>query len=116
MKKILFSILIFLMFSITLKAQVKIGDNPTVINAKAALEVESTVAPLKGVLLSRITTQQMKDIPSPETGLMVFNSTLNKICVYNGTQWACTNDGSGGKKKNDNSDEGTSNDPKTRKE
>ena len=113
MKKAFFLVIGILLLGLTTQAQVKIGDDPADVHSSAALEVRSTT---RGVLLSRLITSQMEAIPTPEIGLMVFNTTLNKICVYNGTQWACTNDGSGGKKKNDNSYEGTSNDPKTRKE
>jgi len=51
---------------------------------QAKLDVTSTT---DGVLLPRLTHAQMYGIPSPPAGLMVYNTTFNKLCVYNGTNW-----------------------------
>lgn len=79
-------------------AQVKIGDNPTTINASAILDVESTN---KGFLPPRvplISSTDVVTIPSPATGLLVFNTQnsgtgtnaveANRIYFWDGTQWA----------------------------
>jgi uncharacterized protein (TIGR02145 family) len=50
-------------------AQVKVGDNPDVIESSAELEIESTS---KGFLPPRMTEAQMNAIVSPAEGLMVF--------------------------------------------
>ena len=54
------------------------------IEASAALEVESTA---KGFLPPRMTTAQKVAISSPAEGLVVFDTDLNILCVYNGSAW-----------------------------
>ncbi len=54
------------------------------IAASAMLDISSTT---KGVLLPRMTTTQVNAISSPAAGLMVYNTTLNKLCFYNGSSW-----------------------------
>jgi hypothetical protein len=51
---------------------------------QAKLDVTSTT---DGVLLPRLTHAQMYGISSPPAGLMVYNTSFNKLCVYNGTNW-----------------------------
>jgi len=58
-----------------------IGTNTP--NASALLQVDSTT---QGVLFSRMTTTQKNAISSPATGLVVFDTTLGKLCVYS-TTW-----------------------------
>ncbi len=53
-------------------------------NASAALDVTSTTG---GLLPPRMTVGQMNSIPSPATGLMVFNTTSNCVEYYTGTAW-----------------------------
>ena len=50
----------------------------------AVLECNSTT---RGFLPPRMTTTQKNAIATPATGLMVYDTTLNLICVYNGTSW-----------------------------
>ena len=50
-------------------AQIKIGDNPTILQPSAVLEMESTT---KGMLPPRMTQAQMNSIPAPATGLVVY--------------------------------------------
>jgi hypothetical protein len=52
--------------------------------ASAILNVDSTT---KGFLPPRMTTTQKNAIGTPAQGLMVFDTTLVKLCVYNGTAW-----------------------------
>jgi len=56
----------------------------TTLPASALLIVSSTT---QGFLPPVMTTTQKNAITSPATGLIVYDSTLNKICVYNGTAW-----------------------------
>jgi nitrogen fixation protein len=56
----------------------------TAINASSQLEVRSTT---KGFLPPRMTTTQKNAIASPAAGLMVYDTTLNLMSVYNGTIW-----------------------------
>lgn len=52
--------------------------------ASAKLFVNSTT---KGFLPPRMTTTQKNAIASPATGLMVYDTTLNLMALYNGTTW-----------------------------
>lgn len=53
-------------------------------NASALLDVQSTT---KGVRMPNMTTTQKNAIASPAAGLMVFDTTLAKLCVYTGAAW-----------------------------
>jgi hypothetical protein len=53
-------------------------------NASALLDVQSTT---KGLRLPNMTTTQKNAISSPAAGLMVFDTTLSKACVYSGAAW-----------------------------
>ena len=50
----------------------------------AILEVQSTT---KGFLPPRMTTTQKNAIATPAAGLVVYDSTTNKLCCYNGSTW-----------------------------
>jgi len=52
--------------------------------ASAILDVQSTT---KGVRMPNMTTTQKNAISSPVAGLMVFDTTLAKLCVYSGSAW-----------------------------
>ena len=52
--------------------------------ASAMLDIRSTT---RGFLPPRMTTTQKNAIGTPAAGLMVFDTTLAKLCVYNGTAW-----------------------------
>jgi hypothetical protein len=52
--------------------------------ASAILQAVSTT---QGFLPPRMTTTQKNAIATPATGLMVYDTTLNLISVYNGTIW-----------------------------
>jgi hypothetical protein len=61
---------------------VAIGGNFNAV-ASAILEIRSTT---KGFLPPRMTTTEKNAIASPAAGLMVYDTTLNKLCVYT-TAW-----------------------------
>jgi hypothetical protein len=71
------------MFSSTRNVVIQSGGTFTDI-ASARLAVNSTT---QGFLPPRMTTTQKNAIASPATGLMVYDTTLNLISVYNGTMW-----------------------------
>ncbi|MBI3419887.1 MAG: hypothetical protein HY053_07135 [Proteobacteria bacterium] len=52
--------------------------------ASALVDIYSTT---KGLLPPRVTTAQRDAISSPATGLTVYNTTTNKLNVYNGSAW-----------------------------
>lgn len=54
------------------------------INSKAILDLVSTT---RGVLLPRLTTTQKTTIAGVPEGLILFDLTLHKLCVYNGSAW-----------------------------
>jgi hypothetical protein len=57
--------------------------NTTAVNASAILQADSTT---QGFLPPRMTTTQKNAISSPAAGLVVYDTTLNKLCVYT-TAW-----------------------------
>jgi len=56
----------------------------TTANASAIIDAQSTT---KGVRMPNMTTTQKNAIASPAAGLMVFDTTLAKLCVYSGSAW-----------------------------
>lgn len=56
----------------------------TSVDSSAALQVDSTT---KGFLPPRMTTTEKNAITTPATGLVVYDSTLNKLAVYTGAAW-----------------------------
>lgn len=58
--------------------------------ASSILDINSTTL---GVLLPRLTTTQQNAIPSPATGLLIFNSTTGGFQYYTGAAWAALDAG-----------------------
>lgn len=90
MKRLIFLFFFGLCVAHTSTAQVKIGDNPQNIDASSVLELESTD---KVLVITRVTTVQMNSI-SPLQGALVYNTDLQGVHYYDGTQWV--NIGGGG--------------------
>ena len=67
---------------ITAAGNVSIGTSSP--SASAILDAQSTT---KGVRMPNMTTTQKNAISSPAAGLMVFDTTLAKLCVYSGSAW-----------------------------
>jgi len=61
-----------------------VGIGTSAPNASAILDAQSTT---KGVRMPNMTTTQKNAISSPAAGLMVFDTTLSKLCVYSGSAW-----------------------------
>lgn len=61
-----------------------LGIGTTSPNASALLDVQSTT---QGVRMPNMTTTEKNAIASPAAGLMVFDTTLAKLCVYSGSAW-----------------------------
>lgn len=77
----------FVLFaSLQLNAQVvhKTVDNPTAFTKSVVLETQSNN---KGGLPSRMSTKERNAIVSPATGLVVYNTTKEKLEVFTGTVW-----------------------------
>lgn len=88
MKKILI-ILTFALLTFSSFAQVGIGTKNAA--PSAVLDVSSTT---KGFLPPRVTPAERNAIASPPAGLVVYNTTDNRLEFSNGTQWVNLNDGS----------------------
>lgn len=56
----------------------------TTANASAILDAQSTT---KGVRFPNMTTVQKNAVAAPAAGLVVFDTTLAKLCVYSGAAW-----------------------------
>lgn len=63
----------------------KVGIGTTTPNASALLEISSTA---KGFLPPRMTTTQRDSITLPATGLVVYNTTTNKLNVREASEWS----------------------------
>jgi hypothetical protein len=61
-----------------------VGIGTTTDVASAQLQMSSTT---QGFLPPRMTTTQKNAIATPATGLMVYDTTLNLMALYNGTVW-----------------------------
>ena len=61
-----------------------VGIGLNIVPLCAAFAVQSTEA---GILFPVVTTVQKNAIPAPVQGLVVYDSTLNRLSAYNGTAW-----------------------------
>jgi hypothetical protein len=68
----------------TAPASDNIGMGTNTPNASALLDVSSTT---KGFLPPRMTNAQMVAIATPAAGLVVYDTTNNKLSVYDGSTW-----------------------------
>lgn len=62
--------------------QITVGGNTP--NVSASVDIQSTT---RGFLPPRMSTTQKNAIATPATGLVVYDSTLNLLQLYNGTSW-----------------------------
>lgn len=76
-------LLLFILLSTSLFAQVKIGNNPSQININSLLELESSE---KVFVLNRLTSVEMNNI-QPLHGALVYNTDEKCIFLYEGTYW-----------------------------
>lgn len=61
-----------------------VGIGTSTPNANAILDVSTTT---KAFMPPRMTTTQKNAIASPTSGMVVYDSTLNKLCVYGAASW-----------------------------
>ena len=69
---------------VNLEAQISINNDGTTPNPGAMLDIASTN---RGILLPRVSEVERNAIPSPATGLLVYNSTSNLLNFFNGSFW-----------------------------
>jgi hypothetical protein len=84
MKKITSFLFLFLLAGVVSYAQVSIATDNSGPDPSAMLDVKSSD---KGFLPPRMTTVQMNGIVSPISGLLVYNTSVNALYWYNGTNW-----------------------------
>lgn len=83
MKKIYYILTILLcVFLQTANAQMGVNSTGAVPASSAMLDVSSTT---KGFLMPRLTTTQRDAIPSPANGLMIYNTSIGELQVYEGS-------------------------------
>jgi len=66
------------------KSSILNGGGLLVSDASAIFKTDSTS---KGFMPPRMTTTQKNAISSPAEGLVLYDSTLHKLCVYTGSAW-----------------------------
>jgi len=83
-------VLAVILFSTDLSAQLKLGGDETTIDDGSILELESTN---QGFVMTRMTTEQRNSIPTPLTGMIIFNTEENCVQVNLGPPespfWEC---------------------------
>lgn len=68
----------------TFTQNVGISSSGATPDASAALDINFTN---KGTLITRLTSSQRNAVPSPATGLLIYNTDCNVFNFYNGTTW-----------------------------
>jgi len=68
----------------TIKNDGAIGIGVSTPSTTALLDLTSTT---RGFLPPRLTTVQKNAISTPASGLVVYDTTLNNLCTYNGSSW-----------------------------
>jgi len=84
MKKLSFFVVLFLLFSSAMFAQIGINTDNSLPDNSAMLDVKSTS---KGFLPPRMTIAQRNLISAPAIGLTIYNTSKNGNETYNGTSW-----------------------------
>ncbi len=82
--KTIFFTLVSLFLTLSVSAQIKVGDNPTVIDDGSILEVESTTG---AFIPPRMTTVQMNAITTPLDGALVYNTDMNCLYSFINSTW-----------------------------
>ncbi|MBC8194129.1 MAG: hypothetical protein ISR55_10510 [Bacteroidetes bacterium] len=62
---------------------------------KGFIQINGTLSTTKGFLPPRLNTAEMNAITSPPNGLMVYNTTVNTVYFYNGSNWRKLNNNDG---------------------
>jgi len=88
MKKIIIVLIsVVYLFCLNVNGQgVVIGTNSGSADPAAILDLQDTN---KGFLLTRLTTEERNAINAPPQGLIIFNTTVGCVQVFDGTNWGC---------------------------
>jgi hypothetical protein len=84
MKNVSIFMVILLFHGSLLFSQVAVNTSGSPPDPSAMLDVNSTT---RGLLIPRISTSARDLIPSPATGLLIYNTTTNRFDYYNGSFW-----------------------------
>ncbi|MFZ4520569.1 MAG: PKD-like domain-containing protein [Bacteroidales bacterium] len=86
MKKIFTLAIVLILSCITFELVAQVGINNNNLNpaASAMLDISSTN---KGLLIPRMSSESRNMIPSPATGLLIYNTTTNLFNYFNGSFW-----------------------------
>jgi hypothetical protein len=86
------------LLSASAQAQLKLGQNPTVIDPAAILQLDSAHLALYHTRVSLLSTTDMTTVPSPKAGMEVYNinpamagGTGTGLYYYNGSAWVSEN-------------------------
>ena len=83
--------LLMLLFVNRVEGQIKIGDNPSKINERSILEIESKN---KALQLPRLSNTDLVGETGWKEGMIIYNTTDGCVKVYNGKSWNCVGNGS----------------------
>lgn len=83
-KKRAFLIPLLFVYTVSVTAQVGISTTSITPDASSILELRSNTA---GFLPPWMTRSERDVISSPATGLIIYNTTTNRLNYYNGTEW-----------------------------
>lgn len=85
MNKLIACLIVILLFKSTLLlSQISINTDGSTPNSSAMLDVKATD---RGMLIPRISTANRDLIPSPATGLLIYNATTDHFNYFNGSYW-----------------------------
>jgi len=84
MKQITILLTLFILISTNIQAQIAVNEDNSLPDASALMDIKSFD---KGLLIPRMTTAQRTAIPSPATGLMVYDNITNSFWYYNVSVW-----------------------------
>jgi peptidoglycan/xylan/chitin deacetylase (PgdA/CDA1 family) len=84
MKKLFLFLFVLFLLSNVGWTQVAINSDGSDPDPSAMLDIKSTD---RGLLIPRVSTLDRNQIPSPATGLLIYNTTTNQINYYNGSFW-----------------------------
>lgn len=82
---------------VNLQGQIKVDPNKSVgvgvqpnetVHPSANFEVRALSPKLGGLLIPQVNNQQMNSIPTPQHGLIVYNTEQQKVCYY-AQSWVC---------------------------
>lgn len=77
-------LLLCLCYSGVISQGISINGNGKKADSTAMLDVSSAT---KGVLISRMSTAQRHAIQGPAKGLMVYDTSVNCLCIFSGSKW-----------------------------